>query len=388
VWYDRPVAKALIVGGGPSGVSTALSLRRAGHDAVVFERGRDVGAVQSGGGMHLWNNATYALTELGAADRVVDAGERVERFQWYTRNGKSLGGADVKPLTERVGTPPVGLTRKDLHRALLGALGEDAIRFGAQCTGFEQDTEGVTLKFVDGSEERGDILVGADGLQSAVRRQLHGEEGTRYSGIVVVQASRGSPYENVPQRTYGMIWGRAERMGFYPVKGGTFWYFLIAAPEGTFGADGKPKDAVLEKVGSWSGPAVGLVEATPAEEIVRADIVDRPPIERWGEGRVTLLGDAAHPMTPFQGQGASQGIEDAVVLGRCLKEASDLPAALRRYEELRRPRTSEINEISWKVGERTKMGNPVVCAIRDRVIPRLFPRKIWPEYQQIIGYQI
>ena len=338
--------------------------------------------------MHLWNNATYALRELEVEERVIAAGERVERFAWWTRGGKTLGSADVNALTHRVGTPPVGLTRKDLHRALLGAVGEEAIRFGSDCTAFEQDADGVTAKFADGREERGDILVGADGLYSAVRKQLRGDEATRYSGIAVVQASRGSPYEDVPQRTYGMVWGRAERVGFYPVSGGTFWYFLIGAPQGTFAVDGDAKDAVLRKIANWQGPARGLVEATPAEEVVRADIVDRPPSDRWGEGRVTLLGDAAHPMTPFQGQGASQGIEDAVVLGRCLRDSGDLVSALRRYEELRRPRTTEINEISWKVGERTRMSNPVTCAIRDRVMPRLFPRKVWPDYQQIIGYQI
>lgn len=377
--------KAIVVGAGISGLSTGLGLRRAGFDARIFERGRDLASVQAGGGMHLWNNAIRALQQLGLADRAEAAGEGVDRFEWYTDRGRVMGSGDVTELTQRLGAPAVGLTRHDLHEALTGAAGDDLIQFDRRCTGFEQDADGVTVRFDDGGEERADVLVGADGINSAVRKQLQGESEPRYSGVAVCQAVLRTDAQLIPPRVYGMLWGKGVRFGFYPINGGAFWYLLVAKPRDYFADAASRKEKAVSHVKGWADPPPSLVGGTPDDAMIAGNIVDREPVQKWGDGRVTLVGDAAHAMTPFLGQGGGQGIEDAAVVTAALSEHEDVPGALRDYEDRRRDRTAFITKRAWKVGQTTKMSNPVACAVRNRIVTKTFPRVVWPEFDKIIS---
>jgi 2-polyprenyl-6-methoxyphenol hydroxylase-like FAD-dependent oxidoreductase len=376
--------KAIIIGGGISGLSTGVGLRRAGIEATIFERAPDMPSLQAGGGMHLWNNAMRALQHMELADRAEEVGEGVDAFSWYTNKGRLMGSGDVTELTRQVGAPAVGLTRKDLHAALSGAADDDLIRFGAECTGFEQDADGVTVRFADGREERADVLIGADGITSAVRAQLQGDSEPRYSGVVVCQAVVKTSEQLITPRIYGMLWGRGTRFGYYPINGGAFWYLLVAAPRGYFADAATRREKVAKHIAGWADPAERLLAATPDEGLIQGDIVDREPVEKWGEGRVTLVGDAAHAMTPFLGQGGGQGIEDAAVVTASLSEQPDIPTALRSYEDLRRERTAEITTRAFKVGQTTSMKNPVACAVRNRLMAVTFPRVVWKVFSRII----
>jgi 2-polyprenyl-6-methoxyphenol hydroxylase-like FAD-dependent oxidoreductase len=378
--------RALVVGGGPGGLAAAAGIRRAGLDVSVFERATDLRQVQLGGGVHLWNNALRALEEVELADRVRDVGVPVERFVWWTSAGKLIGEGDVAELTRRLGVPALGLTRSDLHEALAGALDGVSVETGAECTGFTEESEGVTAAFANGRNERGDILIGADGAGSVIRTQSIGETELRYSGVVNLQAVVPGKTDLTPPATYGMFWGRGIRFGFYPVRGGTFWYALVSTHAGGPDASTGFKQYVLERVREWAPPAPALVEATPDDAIVRSDLVGRDPVENWGRGRVTLLGDAAHAMTPFMGQGAGQALEDAAVLLRCLREEPDLERALREYEQRRQPRTAEVTTRSWRVGQGTKMANPIACAVRNRIVRTLYPRVVWPQFAKQIAH--
>jgi 2-polyprenyl-6-methoxyphenol hydroxylase-like FAD-dependent oxidoreductase len=378
--------RALVIGGGPGGLAAAAGLRRAGLDVSVFERATDLRHVQLGGGVHLWNNALRALQEIGLADGVRAVGVPVERFVWWTSAGKLIGEGNVAELTQRLGAPALGLTRSDLHEALTAGLEGVSIETGAECTGFTEKADGVVAAFVDGREERGDLLIGADGAGSVVRQQLLGDTELRYSGVVNLQAVVTGLTDLTPPATYGMFWGRGIRVGFYPVRGGTFWYALVSAPAGGPDASAGFKQYVLERVREWAPPVPALVEATPDDAMVRSDLVGRDPVESWGRGRVTLLGDAAHAMTPFMGQGAGQALEDAAVLLRCLGEQSNLEQALRDYERRRQPRTAEVTTRSWRVGQGTKMSNPIACAVRNRIVRTLYPRVVWPQFAKQIAH--
>lgn len=378
--------KAMIIGAGVSGVSTGVALRRAGVDATVFERGRSLASVQAGGGMHLWNNAMSALQRMGIAESVESVGEGVDAFSWYTSQGRLMGSGDVTQLTRAVGAPAVGLTRADLHTALTGAADDGMIRFGSELTGFERDADGVTARFADGREERGDVLIGADGIKSRVRAQLQGEEEPRYSGVVVCQGVAKSDEPIIAPRVYGMLWGRGTRFGYYPVRGGAFWYLLVAAPKDLFADPALRREKVADYLAGWADPVPRLLANTADADLIAGNIVDREPAQKWGEGRVTMVGDAAHAMTPFLGQGGGQGIEDAAVLTACLTEASeDPPAGLRAYENRRRERTAHITRRAFKVGQTTSLSNPVACAVRNRLMTVLFPRVVWKEFSSVIS---
>ncbi len=372
------------MGAGVGGLTAALALRRAGIEVALYERSKDLRRVEMGGGIHLWNNAMLALRELGLGDAVQAAGHPgVRSMTWYAADGATLGVGDVEELTRTAGVPSVGLTRAALQSALLTAVGEENIQLERRCAGFETRGSSVVLRFTDGREETADLLVAADGLRSVIRSQLLGPSEPRYAGVKVFQAAVTLPPGTVAPDVYGLIWGRGGRLGFYPINGATFWFATLLSPEGA-PPPADPKQVVLDRVRPWGGPAAKLVEATPAEAIMTSDITARPPARAWGRGPVTLLGDAAHPMTPFTGQGAGQAIEDAAVLGRALAGAPSIEAALRHYEALRIARTREIVNLSWRIGRPGRMKNPLMCAVRDRIFRALFEPVLWKGTRRIV----
>ncbi len=181
----------------------------------------------------------------------------------------------------------------------------------------------------DGNEVEGDVLVGADGLHSVVRARLHGYKPPRYAGYTAWRAVITAP--DVPLCP-GESWGRGARFGHARVPGGRVYVYATRnAPEGVHGPGGEL--AELRRIfGAWHDPIPALLTAMEGADILRNDILDRPALRRWGTGRITLLGDAAHPMTPNLGQGACQALEDAVVLARQMGSCGAVEPALRRYE--------------------------------------------------------
>lgn len=361
--------RAIIIGGGIGGLTTAIALRRVGVEAVVFERAGDLREI--GAGISIWTNAVKALEKIGLSDAVRGGGQDGVGQQEIggairTASGRKLMALPVGALERRFG-PSVVTTRPHLQRALISALPEAALRLGAEFTGFRQDGSGVTALFADGTEERGDLLVGVDGLNSTVRAQLFGEEHPRYAGFT---AWRGLVYlEDGPEDMGFEAWGRGEVFGVVPIGGGRFYWFATKnTPEGgRAGPDGH-KAELLERFGSWVEPVPSIIRAAAEEEILRHDVYDRDPLSQWCKGRVTLLGDAAHPMTPNLGQGACQAIEDAVALAGCVKAQGDVIVALKLYEERRKDRADMIVRRSRALGNVEQIENPLLCALRNAAI--------------------
>jgi 2-polyprenyl-6-methoxyphenol hydroxylase-like FAD-dependent oxidoreductase len=367
--------RALVVGGGIGGLAAAIALRRAGWAADVVERARELGEV--GAGIALWANGLAALERLGLGERVRALAMPEGIAGIRLPDGERLFDTASEALRARHGTLVVVLHRAELHGALLDALGRDRVRTGATCVGFAQDASGVTARFADGTTERAALLVGADGLHSVVRAQLHGDGAPRYAGytswrgVTRIDAGRVVPAET---------WGRGARFGMTPLADGrVYWFATKDAPPGARSPDGERAE-LLRTFGGWHEPIRALIEATPDDAILRHDIADRPPLGRWGEGRVTLLGDAAHPMTPNLGQGACQALEDAVALGRALAAGyplaggPDVARALRAYERARLPRANAFVRRSRAAGEMGQWRHPVAVAVRTFLGRHLFPR--------------
>jgi 2-polyprenyl-6-methoxyphenol hydroxylase-like FAD-dependent oxidoreductase len=362
---------ALVIGAGIGGLTTGIALRQAGWDVTVFERAPNLGAIQAGAGIHLWHNAMRVLTDLGIGEQVCAVGWRQRVAEFCTWRGDVLASWPIAAHEDRFGVPTLGVSRADLQPVLVDAvdaLGAE-LRVRMSCHRVRDDGSQVIASFADGTQERGDVLVGADGLNSTVRAGLLAEQAPRYAGYTIWQAIIDFPHEHVPAGTFRVLYGRGARFAYYHVGGGRlYWFGLANAPAGGRDPEHGPHDRLLALFTGWAQPVEAIVGATPPWSIQRQDIRDRIPIRQWGRGRVTLLGDAAHPMTFNVGQGACQAIEDATVLARCLQEVDDPAVALRAYERLRRPRTAAITRRAWRLGAVAAWENPIACAIRDRVM--------------------
>jgi 2-polyprenyl-6-methoxyphenol hydroxylase-like FAD-dependent oxidoreductase len=362
--------KAIIVGGGIGGLTAAIALRRVGVEAVVFERAAELREI--GAGITLWANAVRALKKLDVYDAIREAGAELggEIRSW---RGERISEITADQLKSRLGEANLAVHRADLQSALLAALPQGTVRLGAEFVGFGEDGAGVVARFAGGHEERGDLLLGADGIDSSVRAQLFGRSAPRYAGYAawrgVVDAGDGL----VPAEVGLNLWGRGSEFGLAGIGQGRFYWFMTRnAPEGEADDAAGRKREVLDLLQGWYEPSRRAVEATEESKILRNDIYDRDPLKRWGAGRTTLLGDAAHPMTPNLGQGACQAIEDAVVLARCL--GGEVVSSLRLYEARRIPRTAEVARRSRLAGRIVQLDNPLLCRLRDAVARRTAAR--------------
>ena len=295
--------RALVVGGGIGGVTGRLrrALHGAGIDAAVFEQAQDVRSIYVGSGIHLWNNTMRALAEIGLDRKVMEtsgSGSVVEHFDLWSHRGQRLASIPLERTRSRIGAECVGINRAELLPALAEELPEGMIRMGRRCTGFEQDDSGVVVRFEDGAEERGDVLIGADGVRSVIRTQLHGEMPPRYAGYTIWQGITRVPQKLSPIGVFTIFFGPGQRFAYYHVDAERLYWFAVAnAPEAGSEPPDDRKPMLLDRFGDWPDPIARIVESTAPEATHRRDLYDRAPDKRWGEGRTTLLGDAAHAMT-------------------------------------------------------------------------------------------
>ncbi len=254
-------------------------------------------------------------------------------------------------IERTVGAPSLGIHRADLLRLLAGEVSQGSIHLNADCVGFRPEQGTIISHFADEQQQQTDLLVGADGLHSVIREQLLGKEPPRYSGYTCWRGVAVFEDQHVSPGISSETWGRGLRFGMLPIGNGrVFWYATHNCPADEQDRAGERKLRLSRLFGGWWEPIGRLIDATDAGAILRNDIFDRLPVRHWGRGRVTLLGDAAHPPTPNLGQGACQALEDALVLAGCLAEQREPVAALRAYEARRMKRSAAIIEQSYLVG--------------------------------------
>lgn len=361
--------KALVIGAGIGGLAAGIALRRAGLEVEIFERADAIH--EAGAGISLWANAIDALDSLGVGDAIRSASVPYAAAGLRSWRGPVLSSISTDELRRAFTMPVIVLHRADLLAALRDAFGTSRIRFGRRCVRVEQAATGVSAELDEGRSAGGDLLIGADGLRSVVRASVHGEARPRYAGCTawrsVVEFDAGRVHATE-------TWGRGSVFGQVPISAGrVYWYATKNVPEG------EPRSAnerarLLELFRGWHAPIEALIEAADEATILRHDIYDRPPVATWGRDRVTLLGDAAHPMTPYLGQGGCQALEDAVALGRSLRDQTDVAAALRSYEAERVGRANMFVRRSRLVARIAQLEHPIAVGIRNTLMKLSNPR--------------
>ena len=335
-------------------------MRRAGLEVELFERTSELREI--GAALGIWPNGTAALRALNVEVRALPVVSLAVR----TWRGEPLTAVPVDALEERYGSPMLIVHRADLQAGLSAALGHAGIRFHAEVAGFADEEDKVRLTLRSGDNVEGDLLVGADGLRSAVRRQLLDDGPPVYLGSTIWRGLVHSDGINL-EPGQGLNWvGRgAEFLAFHLAGDRVYWSGVGKAPEGEHvRVEGHKRD-LLDRFGDWEKLVPALITGTEERDILRNDMYDRPPAGCWTGGKVALIGDAAHPMTPNAGQGACQALEDAVALGECLAMESDVVHALHAYERRRLPRANRVVKMARQSTRAAQLENWLLCAMRD-----------------------
>ncbi|NQV61554.1 MAG: FAD-dependent monooxygenase [Alphaproteobacteria bacterium] len=344
----------IVAGAGIGGLTLALCLVRAGFTVTVLEQAKVLGEV--GAGVQISANGARVLYHLGLAEALQAVAFKPERGEMrHWQSGETLSSRPLGQASEETfGFPYFHLHRADFHAVLAEALGREApgaVHLGAKVTGFSQSNDGVTVTTEAGESFSGDILVGSDGIHSAIRTQLFGPDAPRFTGCVAWRAT--VPVGALPPghvRPVASNWiGRGGHFVHYYVRRGELVNCVGIMEQDEWQAESwsseGAKAGFLADFKDWHEDVQILMRQ--AESCFRWGLFDRDPMPRWGEGRVTLLGDACHPMLPFMAQGAVMAIEDAYTLAQCLAVGTAEPSAsLRRYEDLRRERTATVQQMS------------------------------------------
>jgi 2-polyprenyl-6-methoxyphenol hydroxylase-like FAD-dependent oxidoreductase len=359
--------RAIIVGAGIGGLTAAIALRRMGIEAHVFEREPEFR--EAGAGISLWPNAVNPLRRLGVADAIKAAGEQAIEGSLRSWTGEPLGPAVAEHFERTFGAPLIVVHRASLQAALRAALPADAVALGHEAVAVEQDGFGAAVRFSDGSFERGDLVIGADGIRSRVRAAVVGDGEPRYSGYTAWRGIVSMDTSLANQVLLGESWGPASLFGVARLGGSqAYWWASVRAVRKGGGTADEEKEALLRRFAGWHPTVSALIEATVPEAIIRTPLYDRKPSARWTEGRVVLLGDAAHPMLPNLGQGACQAIEDAVALGDALQADANPPAALARYGAVRAKRANAIVRRSRQMARIAHLANPLAVLARNALL--------------------
>jgi len=380
-----------VVGGGIGGLTLALTLEQRGIRARVYEgspRLREAGA-----GIWMPPNAMQVYDRLGVAGAIAAAGMPVRRMEIATHRGRLLRSVDLDAVRRRLRTETVSIHRGRLQRILAQRLPAGRLRPGHRCTGLHPTDRGVEIRFEEERPVEARVVVGADGIHSVTREHVAPETPVRASGQAAI---RGIAPVALPEPLQGRSrehWGPSLRFGFTAIAPReTYWWcaYDVDRSETPFprrAPDGGPEE-VRSLADSFPDPVPRIVEATPRDDLIRTPLRDLPPLPTWYRGRVVLLGDAAHAMTPNLGQGGAQAIEDAWVLAESLarhwREGSDIEnafhtLAFEEYEDRRRRRAEEVATFSRWTGRMAQVANPVGRGLRDVLLKRM-PR--WIEASQ------
>lgn len=346
------IKKILIAGAGIGGLTAASCLMKAGYDVEIYEQAPELSEI--GAGIQLSANAMHVLNHLGLGDAIGKLSVRPAAYVFRLHDtGEIIGQFPLAEEHERLnGAPYNQLHRADLHDVLLARARDykkNVVRLNRRVVGFEETTAGVELHFADGSSAEGDLLIGADGVKSAVRAQIAGPDRAVYTGDaawrLVVPTDR-LPKENFMGQVMSVWMGPGKHVVCYYLRAGALLNFVGAVETEEISEESWTAKFPWEKLkadfAGWHANIQAIIDRVDKEACYRWSLYYRPPIASWSTRRATLLGDAVHATLPYLAQGACMAIEDAAVLTRALQSTEDITEALKLYERNRIERTSRI----------------------------------------------
>ncbi|MBB1153591.1 FAD-dependent oxidoreductase [Amycolatopsis dendrobii] len=368
-----------VIGGGIAGAATAMALQRAGIEATVYEA-YPKAADGVGSALTLSPNGRNALRQIGADDAVAAVGIEVPGMVMQNHKGRVVGRFDGLP-----DLPPSLLLRRDrLYRALMDEALSRGItaEFGKRLKSVENKADQAIAHFADGSSAAGDVLIGADGIRSAVRSALDpAAAAPRYTGLLGLGGWIRNPGLPVTGNCQHFAFGKRAFFGYFIDADEILWFSNVPAADPAEAKTAPPQHwlSVLRERHADDVPARDIIALLKPEDVGRPGILeDIPTVRTWHRGRVVLVGDAAHPTSPSSGQGASQAVESSLELARALRDAPDVATAFAQYEAARRERVERIIARAAKINN-DKAAGPVARIMRDLLMPVMMKTAMSPE---------
>ncbi|MEA5470699.1 FAD-dependent urate hydroxylase HpxO [Spirulina sp. 06S082] len=355
--------KVIIIGAGIGGLTTGIALRQAGYKVEIYDKAKELRP--AGAGISLWSNGVKVLNRLGLGENIAQIGGQMDRMEYRSHTDELLNDIDLMPLVEKVGQRPYPVARTDLQDLLLEAFGREDVQLNSRCIAVEESDHHATAIFEGDRKVTGDIVIGADGIHSVVRRYVTEKEiSLRYANYVnwngLVKADKNFTSKN----NWVIYVGEGKRASMMPVGGDRF-YFFFGCPmvKGSTVEPEKRREELAKLFQGWATPVQKLIQNLDPLQTNRLEIHDIDPLDRLVRGKIVLLGDSAHATTPTLGQGGCQAMEDAEILSRYLLTTTlSVEDALKRYENARKERTANLvlkarkrtDTIYSKEGDRTQ----------------------------------
>jgi 2-polyprenyl-6-methoxyphenol hydroxylase-like FAD-dependent oxidoreductase len=351
-----------ILGAGIAGLSTAIALKNAGIETIVFEAAPEIKVV--GAGLGLGANAIKAFKVLGIDEEVMKAGRFLPSFTVYNEAGNIITKTDSVSVSKKYGLDNFAIHRADLHAILLSKINLASVQTNKRVHFIKQYQNRIVLYFQDGTLHETDFLIAAEGIHSVVRKQLLPDSKIRYGGYTCWRAVIDNA--ELQLNECSETWGSKGRFGIVPLKNNKiYWFACINAPVNDEDKKKYSVDDLFHQFKNYHQPIPAILQQTKNDNIIWGDIMDVKPINKYVFGRIVLIGDAAHATTPNLGQGACQAIEDAVILADEINQNSDFAIAFKAFEKRRLKRTHWIINTSHNIGKVAQLENKFLIAARN-----------------------
>jgi len=357
--------KITIIGAGIGGLTTAIALKQKGFEIEIFEAAPKFKT--AGSGINLALNAMQVYKALGLYDTIFETGSYSNSMNVMDENLNLLSAMDLVNFEEQFNVKSVAIHRAKLHQILLDHLTDIPLHLNKKTKYVSQLESGIEIEFEDGSTHKTEVLIGSDGIHSAIRQSVFENTSLRNAKQICWRGVTKIELPTKYQSQLNELWGKGKRFGFVAIAKNEYYWFALTDYEKNYQEEFK--NINLDHFYSDFHPMVReIINATPKESILTNEMLDLKPISPWYKNNICLLGDSAHATTPNLGQGACQAIESAQVLANCLASHESPENAFKEFQKLRLPKAHQIVKTSWLVGKMAHLSNPILVIIRNQLL--------------------
>lgn len=364
--------KITIIGAGIGGLTTAVALQQKGFDIEIFESTTKF--KKAGSGLNLALNAMQVYKKLGLYDMIFEAGSLTNAMNITDENLTPISVIDLKHFEEKFGVQSVAIHRATLYQILLDQLPNVPIHLNKKVKALRQNETGIEIDFEDGTPHHANILIGADGIHSVIRKSIFGNTTIRKAKQICWRGITNIELPKKYQTELNEPWGKGKRFGFVAIGKNEYYWYALA----NYKDDYKTEFQDINLVDFYADfhPIVRqLIRSTPRENLLTNEMLDLNPISKWYKNNICLLGDSAHATTPNLGQGACQAIESAMVLADCLAKHHTTEAAFKEFQITRIKKAVDIVNTSWQIGKMAHLENKYLIKFRNFVLSKT-PKRI------------